>query len=186
MAGIRKYLEKDKANLRKICLETSSFPTENEFDRNFLYLLYNDYYTECEKDNCFVFADDNDEAVGYILCAEDFDKYIYMMEKLYLPKLSYLGKKYRTIAEGEIFVHRIFRRKYPAHLHIDILPEYRSKGVGTQLTDTLKEHLKSKGCKGLMLSAGANNKKAIKFYKKNGFKTVVSLFGSVIMAYDFK
>lgn len=185
MAGVRKYLEKDKENLRKICVETSSLPTENEFDRNFLYLMYNDYYTEYEKNNCFVFTNDDDEAVGYILCAEDFDSYIDIMKKKYLPKISYLGKKYRSMADGEIFTHKLFKRKYPAHLHIDILPDYQHIGAGTQLVSALKEHLKAENCRGLMLSAGMNNKKAIRFYKKNGFRVVVNFFGSVIMAYDF-
>lgn len=185
MAGVRKYLEKDKANLRKICLETSSFPTQSDIDRNFLYLMYNDYYSENESENCFVFTNEEDEAVGYILCAEDFDAYIDIMKKSYLPKISYLGKKYRSMADGEIFVHRLFKKKYPAHLHIDILPSFQGAGAGTQLVTALKEHLKEKGCKGLMLSAGMTNKKAIAFYKKNGFRKVINLFGSVIMAYDF-
>lgn len=184
MAGVRKYLDKDKMNLRKICLETSSFPTESDFDRNFLYLLYNDYYSECEKGNCFVYTDDNDEAVGYILCAEDYDSYEYMMKKLYLPKISYLGRKYRSMADGEMLVHRLFRKKYPAHLHIDILPEYQGKGAGTQLIGALKDSLREKGCKGIMLSTGIKNKKAISFYKKNGFKVISHIFGSVIMAFE--
>lgn len=186
MASVRKFQEKDKENLRKICLETSSFPKDSDADRNFLYLLYNDYYSECEQENCFVFTDDNDEAVGYILCAEDFDKYISVMKKVYLPKISYLGRKYRSMADGEIFVHSLFRKKYPAHLHIDILPGYQGMGAGTRLVTALKEHLKDKGCKGIMLSVGMGNKKAIAFYKKNGFKKVINFFGSVVMAYDFR
>lgn len=185
MAGVRKFLEKDKENLRRICVATSSFPTDNERDRNFLYLMYNDYYSECEKDNCFVFANDNDEAVGYILCAEDFDAYIYMMKKLYLPKISYLGKKYRTMANGEIFIHGLFKKKYPAHLHIDVLPECQNMGAGSRLVDALKQHLKEKNCKGLMLSVGMGNKRAVEFYKKNGFKKVANIFGSLIMTYEF-
>ena len=89
------------------------------------------------------------------------------------------------MAKGEIFVHKLFKKKYPAHLHIDILPDYQHMGAGTLLVNALKEHLKAKGSKGLMLSAGMGNKKAIAFYKKNNFRQVVNLFGSVIMAYEF-
>lgn len=185
MAGVRKYLDKDKENLRKICIATSGLPTETEWDRNFLYLMYNDYYSECEKDNCFVFTDDNDEAVGYILCAPDFDAYIERMKKDYLPKIEYLGKKYYLSAKGEILLHSIFKKKYPAHLHIDILPDYQHMGAGTMLVDALKAHLKESGIKGLMLSAGAGNKKAIAFYKKNNFKKIANILGSVIMAIEF-
>lgn len=186
MAGVRKYLDKDRDNLRKICLETSSFPTGSDIDRNFLYLLYNDYYSAYEKDNCFVFADDNDEAVGYILCAENFDAYKAVMKREYLPKIEYLGKKYKSMAKGEMLVHSLFKKRYPAHLHIDIMSAYQHMGAGSCLVSALIEHLKTKGCSGLMLSAGMNNKKAIAFYKKNGFKKIANIFGSVIMVYDFK
>ena len=185
MAGVRKYLDKDKENLRRICLETSSLPTEDERDRNFLYLMYNDYYSECEGENCFVFTNDDDEAVGYILCAENFDAYIEKMKESYLPKIAYLGKKYASMAKGEIALHRLFSKKFPAHLHIDILPDYQHIGAGTQLVNALKEHLKEKGIKGLMLSAGMGNKNAIAFYKKNNFKKTANIFGSVIMTYKF-
>ncbi len=185
MAGVRKYLEKDKENLRKICLVTSSLPTQTETDRNFLYLMYNDYYSECEGDNCFVFTNDDDEAVGYILCAEDFHAYIAKMKKTYLPKIAYLGNKYATMARGEIMVHRLFKKSYPAHLHIDILPEYQHIGAGSQLVEALKAHLKEKNVRGLMLSAGMGNKKAIAFYKKNNFKKTANIFGSVVMTYKF-
>ena len=67
MITVRKYEEKDKENLRKICLETSSIPVETHEQRAFLYLMYNDYYSEVEPHNIFVAANDNDEAVGYIL-----------------------------------------------------------------------------------------------------------------------
>lgn len=185
MSGVRKYLEKDKENLRRICVETSSFPTGSETQRNFLYYLYNDYYSECEGENCFVFTDENDEAVGYILCAEDFDRFYGEMKKTYLPRLLNLGRRYYMTSLGEIFVHRIFRKEYPAHLHIDILPAYQGVGAGTQLVGALKTHLKEKNCRGIMLSAGSSNKKAISFYKKNGFRVKVKFFGSTVMVYDF-
>ena len=51
MSNIRKFESKDKENLRKICIETSGLPTETEKDRKFLYLMYNDYYSEKEPEN---------------------------------------------------------------------------------------------------------------------------------------
>ena len=83
MITIRKYEEKDRENLLRICIETSSLPTETNEDLDFLNLMFNDYYAIVEPGNCFVAADDNDEAVGYILCAENFDRYYKTFKSLF-------------------------------------------------------------------------------------------------------
>ncbi len=185
MIYIRKYKETDKENLRKICFETSSLPVDTEAQRKFLYLMYNDYYSEAEPENIFVAANDEDEAVGYILCAEDFDRYFRTFKGLYLPEIKELGFSYLVAALGEIAVHGFYSKKHKAHLHIDILSDCQGKGTGTALMNELKDHLKEKGINSVMLSCGANNTKAVKFYKKNGFKILKEFFGSCIMACEF-
>lgn len=185
MISIRKYQQKDKDNLRKICLETSSYPIDTEEQRKFLFLLYNDYYSEVEPENCFVAADENDEAVGYIICAENFKEYSRVFTKFYLPEIKELGTSYYLTALAEMTGHRAFSKKYPAHLHIDILPGCQGQGVGTELIIALKRHLKSKGINSIMLSCGANNTGAIKFYKKNNFNIIMKIAGSCIMASNF-
>lgn len=185
MITIRKYEEKDRKNLLKICIETSSLPTESKKDLDFLNLMYNDYYAIVEPDNCFVAADENDEAVGYILCAKNFDSYYKTFKSLYIPMIKKLGIKYYTMAMSEIAVHSIFKKKYPAHLHIDILPVCQGKGTGTALMNELKDHLKENDVNSLMLSCGMGNKKAIKFYEKNDFKMLANIAGSCIMVCEF-
>ena len=185
MNNIRRYESKDRDNLRKICIETSGLPTETEKDREFLYLLYNDYYAEVEPENLFVAVNDADEAVGYILCAENFDRYLSVFRKDYLPRIKALGFKYYFMAVCEIAVHKLFSKKHKAHLHIDILSECQGKGTGTALMNELKAHLKGKGISSLMLSCGAGNKKAVKFYKKNNFILHRNIMGSCIMICEF-
>lgn len=185
MNRIRKYESEDRENLKKICIETSGLPTETETDRKFLFLMYNDYYAEKEPDNVFVAVNDEDEAVGYILCAEDFGKYLSVFRKTYLPEIRKLGFKYYFMAMGEIGVHKLFAKKFKAHLHIDILSECQGKGTGTALMNELKNHLKSKGINKLMLSCGMGNKLAIKFYKKNNFRIHRNIMGSCIMVSEF-
>ena len=184
MINIRKYEAKDQEYLRDICISTSSLPVETKEQREFLYLLYNDYYTEVEGRNCFVAVDENDIPVGYILCAENFAAYSKVFRKKYLPKIKKLGFNYYFMAEGEMMGHRLFSKKYPAHLHIDILDVCQGQGVGTRLMNELKAHLKNKGVPALMLSCGGNNTKAVKFYKKNNFKVIKNLAGSYIMGID--
>lgn len=185
MNNIRKYESKDRENLKKICIETSGLPTETEKDREFLFLMYNDYYAEVEPENIFVAVNDKDEAVGYIFCAENFDRYLSEFKSSYLPRIKKLGFRYCVMALGEIGVHRLFSKKYKAHLHIDILSECQGKGTGTALMNELKKHLKSKGINSLMLSCGMGNKLAIKFYKKNNFRIHRNIMGSCIMISEF-
>ena len=184
MISIRKYQDKDKEYLRNICIKTSKLPVGTETEREFLTLMYNDYYTEVEGRNCFVAVDDNDIPVGYILCAENFDIYAKSFKKIYLPRIKKLGIKYYFMAVAEMTGHRLFSKKYPAHLHIDILDVCQGQGVGTRLVNELKAHLKSKNVPALMLSCGGDNTMAVKFYKKNNFKIIKNLAGSYIMGVD--
>ncbi len=185
MITVRKYEEKDRENIFKICVETSALSTETQKDLDFLNLMYNDYYAALESENCFVAANENDEAVGYILCAQNYDEYYKRFKGLYLPRIKKLGFKYYVMAMGEIGVHGLFKKNYPAHLHIDILPVCQGKGTGTALVKALKAHLKENGVDSLMLSCGMNNKGALKFYKKNGFKQLANIAGSCIMVSKF-
>lgn len=184
MINIRKYREDDKEALREICIKTSRLPVETETQRKYLYLMYNDYYTEVEGENCFVAADENDVAVGYILCAENFARYSETFRKSYLPEIRKLGFRYYIMALGEMAAHFLYSKKYPAHLHIDILDICQGKGVGTRLMNELKNHLKSKKIPALMLSCGGDNTMAVRFYKKNNFKVIKNLAGSYIMGID--
>ena len=184
MINIRKYQEKDKELLRNICIKTSRLPVETEDQRKFLTLMYNDYYTEVEGRNCFVAVDEDDVAVGYILCAENFARYSKIFRKFYLPEIKKLGMNYYFMSIGEMAAHLLYSKKYPAHLHIDILDVCQGQGVGTRLMNELKNHLKSKNVPALMLSCGGDNTMAVKFYKKNSFKVVKNLAGSYIMGID--
>ncbi len=182
MINIRKYEPKDKQNLIKILYETSSLPLETEKQRKFLELMFNDYYTEIEPDCCFVAVNEDDEAVGYILCARDFDTYEKNFKNFYMPEIKSLGLNFYTMAAGEMFVHKLLRKKYPAHLHIDILDVCQGQGVGTRLVNALSEYLGTTGTHGLMLSCGMGNKAAIRFYEKNKFNKIINFMGNCLMA----
>ena len=91
--AIRPYEAKDKENVQFICLNSDGPDEFSEIGRHFLLTTYCDYYTEQEPENCFVATDENDNAVGYILCAENFDKF----KKREAKRLCafFLGGKYR-------------------------------------------------------------------------------------------
>ena len=184
MITIRAFQPTDLPRLREICLETSSFKRSDEKTTTFLYLMFCDYYALCEPENVFVAVDETDTAQGYILCAADFKTYQKRFRFFFQPQCDRLGPYFAGIVRGEMFVHGLFAGRYPAHLHIDLSENARHQGVGTQLMETLKAHLKAQGCPGLMLSCGEKNKNAVQFYLRNGFQIRTKIAGSCVMTCD--
>lgn len=168
---IRKYKEKDKENLRHICIATA-VPTKNEKEKELLTLMYNDYFTEQESENIFVATNENDDAIGYILGCVDFKKFKNDMKKIYLPKIWKLSKVKWILMNLEFLFQNKLSKKYPAFLHIDILDGYQRMGLGHKLMDALLSHLKEIGSTGVMLGVGSGNEKGISFYKKYGFHEI--------------
>ena len=166
---IRPYNEKDKENVRYICLNSDGPCKSTKRGINFSLAVYCDYYIEREPENCFVAADENNKAIGYIICTEDFDVFKKSFLEEYYSKIAKWEFKRRKSALRSIVSHEKYKEEYPAHLHIDVLPDYQRMGLGHRMTDALLEHLKNKGVKGLMLTTWIKNKKGRGFYDKYGF-----------------
>lgn len=56
-----------------------------------------------------------------------------------------------------------------------ILPELRSSGIGEQVIKSLERKAKKEGCTTIYSYVGRNNYKALKFYKRLGFKRVCNV-----------
>lgn len=182
---IRPYQPKDCERMRKICYETSS-GFESEKGRTALFALYCDYYINEEPESCFVAVNEQDEAIGYILCAPSSERYDEVFNKKYAPIVKKASPLRYLMHVANEFLHRKVKKNYPAHLHIDILEEGQRKGTGTRLMDTLIEYLKKNEIKGVYLVCGAGNAKGVNFYKKYGFKVLSAKFGSVTFALDLQ
>ena len=50
-----------------------------------------------------------------------------------------------------------------------VAKEYRGKHIGEKLLDSMKDYLKSIGCKKIMIAVFGYNENAIKFYTKKGY-----------------
>ena len=97
-----------------------------------------------------------------------------MIEKIANAKLIEYSKKFGVKLVCTNDVHFVEKEDYPAHFHVDILPEYQRMGMGGKMVDTLCAHLKQKGVKGVCLTCGPRNEKAMKFYEKHNF-TLLSI-----------
>lgn len=63
---------------------------------------------------------------------------------------------------------------YPAHLHIDLLPELQGLGFGRRLIDTLRAALAERGVAAVHLGMDAANTNARAFYDRLGFHELPS------------
>jgi len=174
MITIRPYQEKDRDNVRIVCMQTANFPNDTQPGPQHTKLLttYCDYYIERQPQHCFVAANEHDEAVGYILCAPDYWAYREEYLRDYAPRSKGLPFVQRFECVAAAKMPRLFWRNYPAHLHIDILDAYQRMGVGHRLMDALTAHLRELGVPAVMLGVSPTNKKGCSFYKKYGFHKV--------------
>ena len=183
MPTIRSYQSKDAEHVHIVSMRTgpqAALETEGPA-RALLFAAYVDYYIEHEPHNCFVIADDEDKAVGYIFCAQDYRPYREIFLRDYAPRTKGFSLPMRIECFGSVYLPGFFYKKYPAHLHIDILPEYQRMGLGTQLMDALTAHLCGQGVRGVMLGVGSQNEKGKNFYKKYGFRQVCRIPFSIVM-----
>ncbi len=169
---IRPYKEKDKDNVRFVCLNSEGPCKSSKRGINFSLAVYCDYYIENEPDNCFVAADDNDKAIGYVISSESFDDFRKIYIKNYYTRIKKWEYRRRKSALKAIESHEKYKEDYPAHLHIDILPEYQHIGLGKKLLDALCDNLRKKEVKGVMFTVWNKNYNAIKFYEKYGFSLI--------------
>jgi len=55
--------------------------------------------------------------------------------------------------------------RYPAHLHIDLLPVLQGRGVGREMMSRLLEELRTRKVPGVHLGVDARNQRAVGFYE---------------------
>ena len=178
---IRRCEARDLDVLRDICEETSTIALDREEDRKFLLLTFCDPYVKFAADSSFVAADETDRPVGYLFCAADTRAFFKAFRKNVLPEIARLGPKYAVMGWGVCTAQTLGARFAPAHLHIDLTAAARRKGVGTALMHTLKAELAARGISRVSLSVSGKNVAAIRFYEKNGFRTIMKAFGENLM-----
>lgn len=182
MATVKKYEPKYFEDVRGVCINTG--PENAKTDpkmRKYILSAYCDYYVEREPENAFVLVDDEDRGRGYAFCGENFKNYVRGFRP-YLKKVFQTGFGRGLASLGEISLYRLFSKKYPSHLHIDLDEGFRGKGDGSRMISALTRLIKDKGSRGVMLIVGSGNSRGINFYKKNGFRVLLSAFGGTAMA----
>lgn len=133
-----------------------------------------------EGPGCFGFVWDVDGQVrGYLLGAADTSAYQEWFAAQWWPRVGHLHPR-RT--PDDEWLHgsaadpqRMMRpcvEAYPAHLHIDLLPDQQGRGVGRALIEAACGWLRALGVPGVHLVAERANVGAQAFYPRVGFTPV--------------
>ena len=72
--------------------------------------------------------------------------------------------------------------RYPAHLHIDMLPRVRGQGHGRAMVGSLLEAFAAAGVPGVHLGMHPDNLRALRFYQSLGFTELTRIRGVLYLA----
>lgn len=185
-AACRPYEPADRAAVRHICNETGHLgdPIDPYFsDREVFADLHSLYYTDVENDSSFVIEDDGD-VIGYLLGCLDSGRYRAWVKSNLEPHILKRGLTRGVLVRPGTaplvwrFALDWLREKphfgnagadYPAHLHINLLPAGRKRGLGGLLIENYFELLRAKDLPGVFLETTAENANAVAFFASQGF-----------------
>lgn len=181
---LRQARVEDHPALEMVCLKTGDSGADasaREDDPRLLGLIYAVPYQVFAPDYAFVIEGPNG-VVGYVLGALDSAAYYEWAGREWFPKIA------ATVADpgadetrwtGSDWARRLIHHPsvtyppalhpYPAHGHIDLLPEVQGKGFGRKALEHAIAALKRDGAKGMHLGVSPRNRGALAFYEKLGF-----------------
>lgn len=194
-AQIRKYQQDEQQTLYDICLLTGDSgqdATTLYQDPNLLGEVYVGPYLRFAPEHSLVGVD-ADGVAGYVLGVPDTVAFEAECERSWWPSLRerYPAAKYSTDTPDGRIVHLIHHpptatldvvERYPAHLHIDLLPRLQGQGDGRRLLTALLDGLAAAGAAGVHLGVSIVNERAVGFYRRMGFTEVHAYTHSLIMA----
>lgn len=188
---IRPYQSKDRQGVIEVLYRTGYMgeDAKDYFDDKYLFgLLFGIYYLDYEADSCFVAINTTtNQVVGYILSSLDTRIQTRKFNRKMLPRILmrtflYTSWRYRQSFRMLLYLRKLNQNSptpsnenlilsdYPAHLHINVLPEFHRQGLGTALMNELESYLENENCTGIHLWTSERNEKAVPFYLKKGFK----------------
>ncbi|MFF2371079.1 GNAT family N-acetyltransferase [Agromyces sp. NPDC058110] len=184
---IRSYRPSDRDDVARICTLTAAGggdATGVYSDDILMPEVFALPYVTYEPDLAFVVDDGEGRAVGYIIGVADTAAFVDWWNREWTPGFVErhpepgppTGRDPKFTEQQLLDAGRKPERMliagldaYPAHLHIDLLPELQGQGFGRRLIDTLRDALAERGVAGLHLSMDPGNVSARAFYDRLGF-----------------
>ncbi|MEV0304547.1 GNAT family N-acetyltransferase [Streptomyces prasinus] len=184
--SIRPYRREDRPALDDICIRTAHNGRDSRplyRDPGVLPAIFAAPYVHLESELAFVLDDGRGRAVGYILGTADTERFARDFRAVWLPLVADRypepsGPPGTRDEEMARLLHHPERMSvpgladYPAHLHIDLLPDRQGLGHGRELMRTLLEALDDRGVPAVHLVMVKANEPARAFYDRMGFHEI--------------
>lgn len=184
---IRPFRPGDEPALADICLKTADAGADGTgvlADDDLWAEIFVLPYVARHPDLAFVVESDDGRVVGYVVAAPDTRAFEEWFRTEWWPRHSRRWPRPASEASRQdgIVLYAYGRGggaepygdDYPAHLHIDLLPQAQGSGLGRRLIETLVDELRRQGVAGLHLVASAENTGAVAFYPRVGFTPLPS------------
>ena len=170
-------------------IEIGHLTGDTQIDPYLLALRYCLDYLWHDTHNCFVAEDpDAGKVVGYILGTLNTRQQEERLRRIMLPKFQAYWRKLKPKNFAQWRAYLLIRASlwtpypkmlstYPAHLHINIHPNYQRNGLGSLLLEAYEQNLILNGVAGYHLGVYGNNQVGISFYEKKGLTRLRQLPG---------
>jgi ribosomal protein S18 acetylase RimI-like enzyme len=182
MAILRPFRRGDEAGLVDVCLRTGDIGADAtgilDDDRIWAEIFALPYAAR-HPEFAFVIEADDARVVGYVVATPDTDAFETWFAETWWPARSdsWPDTAMTPERQRDLLAYAAGRRagaspyaaEYPAHLHIDLLPEAQGQGWGRRLIDAELDALRAAGVTGVHLVASAANTGAVAFYRRLGF-----------------
>lgn len=198
MARIRPYRPTDRAAMYEICLKTADAggdATGMLSDDDLWGALFAVPYVERHPDLAWVVEGEDGRAIGYLVATDDTDAFYAWFRDVWWPPLQERYPRPAAVDDRESrLIEYAYTREpgaephaaeYPAHLHIDLLPETQGQGLGRRLVETLFAELRRRGVPALHLGMDPANAGAGAFYDRLGMTRLAETPGGVTYAVRF-
>ena len=185
MVEIRAFRPADLGDLYSICLATGA-GGDDAFalyrDSKLIGQIYAAPYAVLSPSSVFV-AEDSAGVGGYIVGVPDTREFETRLEAEWWPALRKIypdpsGTPRIDRSADQLMSYWIHHpprapdeivEPYPSHLHINLLPHLRGRGIGRRLMEQWLTTVREMGSHGAHLAVGAGNLRAIRFYRACGF-----------------
>ena len=187
---IRKYHPRDLPALRRICLLTGDKGTDGTglfSDDGILPDVFVEPYVTLAPDTAWVVEADG-KPVGYLVATLDTAEFSSRWRREWTPEYR---QRHPLPEPGAEWLDRIADDAYfwlddgfPAHLHIDLLPEAQGRGAGRALMRELGLAAVAAGVPGIHLVMSPENTAARAFYDRLGFVELTQEGDAVVLGID--
>lgn len=182
---IRRYRDSDRDAVYDVCVETGNAGqgVRGRYSTDDLVPdIFAGPYLALEPQHAYV-LDNGDRAVGYVIGTASTKDFVAAYRERWLPRLRqrYKPPSGPPITEEDHRLDAMFHPDrlllpgldaHPAHLHINLLADYRGIGHGRKLISTFLASVGAAGAASCFLQVRKVNVSARRFYEKTGWRPI--------------